>query len=133
VTNQLLDYLETHPDATIRYHATSYLSVSHARIRLDGLLFCGDKPPKEDNLNGSILNVASVMKNVVASTAQSDVGASSQNKQSGAPLIITLIELGHTQPATPLHTDNFTAFGILNETIKKTFKSNGHEIPLAHR
>jgi hypothetical protein len=27
--------------------------------------------------------------------------------------------LGHTQPATPLRTDNSTAFGILNEKIKQ--------------
>jgi hypothetical protein len=47
--NQRLDYLATHPDATIRYHASdmilhihsdaSYLSVSHARIRLGDLFF----------------------------------------------------------------------------------------------
>jgi hypothetical protein len=45
--DQLLDYLSTHPDATIRCHAsamvlhihgnTSYLSVSHARSKLGGL------------------------------------------------------------------------------------------------
>jgi hypothetical protein len=50
-TNQLLDYLATHPDATIRYHASymilhihsgaSYLSVSNARSRLGGLFFLG--------------------------------------------------------------------------------------------
>jgi hypothetical protein len=55
-TNQLLDYLATHPDATIRYHASymivhihsdaSYLSVSNACSRLGGLFFCGDKPPQ---------------------------------------------------------------------------------------
>jgi hypothetical protein len=54
-TNQLLDYLATHPDATIRYHASdmilhihidaSYLSVSNARSRLGGLFFLGSKPP----------------------------------------------------------------------------------------
>jgi hypothetical protein len=54
-TNQLLDYLATHSDTTIRYHASdmilhihsdaSYLSVSNARSRLGGLFFCGDKPP----------------------------------------------------------------------------------------
>jgi hypothetical protein len=80
-TNQLLDYVATQPDATIRYHASdmilhihsdaSYLSVSNARGRLGGLFFCGDKYPHEDNLNGSILNVASVIKNVVASAAES--------------------------------------------------------------
>jgi hypothetical protein len=32
---------------------------------------------------------------------------------------VTLTELGHIQPATPLRTDNSTAFGILNETIKQ--------------
>jgi hypothetical protein len=48
-TNQMLDYLATHPYATIQYHASdmilhihsdaSYLSVSNARSRLGGLLF----------------------------------------------------------------------------------------------
>jgi hypothetical protein len=35
------------------------------------------------------------------------------------PIRITLIELGHKQPATSLRTDNSTAFGIFNETIKQ--------------
>jgi hypothetical protein len=50
---------------------------------------------------------------------ESEVGACFHNTQSGAPLIVTLTELGHTQPPTPLGTDSSTAFGILNETIKK--------------
>jgi hypothetical protein len=46
-TKQMLDYLATHPDATIRYHASGmvlhihsdayYLSISDARSRLGGL------------------------------------------------------------------------------------------------
>jgi hypothetical protein len=128
-TNQLLDYLATHPDVTIRYHASdvilhihsdaSYLSVSNARSRLGGLFFLGNTSPEQDTLNGYILNVASVIKNVVASAAESEVGACFHNAQSGAPLRVTLTELGHTQPPTPLRTDNSTAFGILNKTIKK--------------
>jgi hypothetical protein len=128
-TNQLLDYLATHPDATIRYHASdmilhihsdaSYLSVSNARSRLGGLFFCGNKSPQQDKLNGSILNVTSAIKNVVASAAESEVGACFHNAQIGAPLRVTLTELGHIQYPTPLHTDNSTAFGILNETIKQ--------------
>jgi hypothetical protein len=128
-TNQLLDYLATHPDATIRYHASdmilhihrdaSYLSVSNARSCLGGLFFLGNKSPEQDTLNGSILNVASVIKNVVASAAESEAGACFHNAQSGAPLRVTLTDLGHTQPPTPLRTDSFTAFGILNETIKQ--------------
>jgi hypothetical protein len=123
------DYLAAHPDATIRYHASdmilhihsdaSYLSVSNARSRLGGLFFLGNKPPEQETLNGSILNVAAVIKNVVASAAESEVGACFHNAQSGATLRVTLTELGHTQPPTPLRTDNSTAFGILNENIKQ--------------
>jgi hypothetical protein len=42
-----------------------------------------------------------------------------QGARSGAPLRVTLTELGHTQPLTPLHMDNSTAFRILIETIKQ--------------
>jgi hypothetical protein len=127
--NQLLDYLATHPDATSRYHASymilhihidaSYLSVSNARNRLGGLFFCGNKSPHDDNINDSILNVASVIINVVSSAAGSEVGACFKNAQSGASLRVTLTELGHIQPPTPLRADNSTAFGILNKTIKQ--------------
>jgi hypothetical protein len=77
-------------------------------------------PQRQGTLNGSILNVADVIKNVVASAAESEVGACFHNAQSGAPLRVTLTELGHTQPPTPLRTDNSTAYGIVNETIKQT-------------
>jgi hypothetical protein len=56
-TNKLFDYLATHPDATIRYHASdmilhihsdaSYLSVSNARSRLGGLFFLETNPPSK--------------------------------------------------------------------------------------
>jgi hypothetical protein len=59
--NQMLDYLATHPDATIPYHASdmilhihsnaSYLSVSNARSRLRGLFFLGNKPPSKKHLS----------------------------------------------------------------------------------
>jgi hypothetical protein len=58
VEDQLLDYLATHPDATIRYHKSdtilyirsdaSYLSVSHALSILCGLFSRGYKPPRAD-------------------------------------------------------------------------------------
>jgi hypothetical protein len=128
-TNQMLDYLATHPDTTIRYQASdmvlhihsdaSYLSVSSAQIRLGGLFFVGNKSPKHETINGSILNIAAVIKNVVASAAESEVGACFHNAQSGAPLRVTLTKLGHKQPPTPLRTDSSTAYSIVNETIKQ--------------
>jgi hypothetical protein len=53
------------------HSGASYLSVSNARSRLGGLSFLCNKPPEQDKLNGSILNVASVIKYVVASAAES--------------------------------------------------------------
>jgi hypothetical protein len=127
--DQLMDYLATHPDATIRYHKSdmilhthsdaSYLSVSHARISLGGLFYCGYKPPNADKLNGSILKSAAVIKNVVASAEESEVRACFQNAQNGEQLRVTLTELDHQKPATPLRMDNSTLFGIINETLKQ--------------
>jgi hypothetical protein len=101
-TNQLLDYLATHPDATILYHVSdmifhihsdaSYLSVSNAHSRLGGLFFLGSKSPEQDTLNASILNVATIIKNVVASAEESEVGTCFHKAQSGAPLRVTLTE-----------------------------------------
>jgi hypothetical protein len=57
--NQLLDYLATHPNATIKYHASdmilqihsdaSYLLVSNARSQIGGLFLLGNKPPSKIN------------------------------------------------------------------------------------
>jgi hypothetical protein len=126
---QLLDYLATHPDTRIRFYASdiilhihsdaSYFSVSKARSRLGGLFYLGYNTPNGDKLNGSILNLASVIKNVVPSAAKSEVGACFQNAQTAAPLRVTFIELGQKQPATPLRANNSTVYGILNETIKQ--------------
>jgi hypothetical protein len=98
--SHLLDYLATHPDATIRFYASdmimhkhihsdaSYLSVSKSRSRLGGLFYLRYNSPNEDKLKGSILNVASVIKNVVAPAAESEVGACFQNAQTASPLLI---------------------------------------------
>jgi hypothetical protein len=57
VSGQLLDYLATHPDAKIRFHASdmilhihsdaSYLSVSNARSRFGELFYLGYNLPNE--------------------------------------------------------------------------------------
>jgi hypothetical protein len=59
---------------------------------------------------------------MVAFAAESEVGACFHKAQSGAPLRVTLTEMGHKQPPTPLLADNYTTFGILNETIKQKYQ-----------
>jgi hypothetical protein len=128
---QLLDYLHTHKDATLRYVASdmvlnihsdaSYLSEPQARSRLGGTFFLGSLPQngKPIQLNGPILTIASICKFVVASAAEAELGALFYNCQDGTILQLTLEELRHPQPATPVHCHNSTAVSIANNTVKK--------------
>jgi hypothetical protein len=133
---QLLNYAATHPNATIRYHASdmilyahsdaSYLSAPQARSRAGGHFFLSSAPKDPTTapvttppLNGPIHSTCSILRNVMASAAEAEVGALFVNGQDAIPLRMTLIELGHQQPATPLQTDNSTAAGFANDTIKQ--------------
>jgi hypothetical protein len=125
---QLLDYAATHPQATIRltrrdmilhvHSDASYLRKSEARSRAGGIAFMSTKdsnPP----INGAIHVHSSIMKNVVASAAEAEIGALFHNAQDACTLRQTLIEIGHPQPPTPLQTDNKCADGIINDTVKQ--------------
>jgi hypothetical protein len=133
---QLLNYAATHPDATIRYKASdmilydhsdaSYLSEPKARSRAGGHFFLSQKPSdptkaptQQPPLNGPIHTVCQILRNVMASAAESEVGALFLNAQDAIPIRNTLIELGHPQPPTPIQTDNSTAAGFANDTIKQ--------------
>jgi hypothetical protein len=58
--------------------------------------------------NGSILIFSKVLKHVISSAAEAEIGAVFINAIEGAVLRTTLQELGHTQPHTPMETDNTT-------------------------
>jgi hypothetical protein len=77
------------------------------------------KGPTKPRLNGPIHTVCYILRNVIASAAESEAGALFLNGQEATPLRNTLIELGHPQPLTPLQTDNTTAAGFANDTIKQ--------------
>ena len=128
---QLLDYLTTHPCATIRYYASdmifnihydaSYLSEVRARSRTAGHFFLGSVPSKYNPipLNGEIYVHSGILKFVVASAAEAELGALFLNTEEGKILRTILEELGHAQPPTPINCDNLTAVGIANDTVKK--------------
>jgi hypothetical protein len=69
--------------------------------------------------NGAILIVSKVLKHVMSSAAEAEIGAVFINAKEGAVLRTTLEELGHKQPPTPMETDNTTATGYSNCTIKQ--------------
>jgi hypothetical protein len=55
----------------------------------------------------------------MSSAAEAEIGAVLINAKEGAVLRTTLEELGQKQPPTPLDTDNTTAKGYINGTIKQ--------------
>lgn len=60
-----------------------------------------------------------ILKIVVASAAEAELGALFMNCKMGKSVRLILEEMGHPQPPTPVHVDNSTAVGIANDTVKK--------------
>jgi hypothetical protein len=107
--------LNIHSDA-------SYLSEIEAKSRAGGFFYMGSKTDKTNKLtNGSIFIISIVLKHVMSSAAEAEISAVFLNAKEGTVLRTTLEELGHPQPPTPLQTDNATATGDNNGTIKQKF------------
>jgi len=60
-----------------------------------------------------------VLKWVVASAAEAEFGALFLNCKEGKVTRNILLDMGHPQPATPVHCDNATAVGITNGIVKR--------------
>jgi hypothetical protein len=131
--DMLLDYLATHPDATIRYHASdmilcvisdaAYLVLPDARSRAAGQFFVTDTPtsnPPVPKPNGAVHVLCKTLKGVPASASEAETGGLFLNSQEAVPIITALEEMGHKQPATgtPLETDNSTAHDILRAKVR---------------
>lgn len=87
-----------------------------ARSRAAGYQYLGNKYPPA---NGAINVLCHIMREVVSSAAEAELGALFYNGKEACPIRTALEELGHPQPATPIITDNSTATGIANETVKQ--------------
>jgi hypothetical protein len=127
---KLLNYCNTHPETKIRYHASemilhihsdaSYLSENEAKSRAGGVFYMCSSPKTDKKLtNRAILIISKVLKHVMYSAAEAEIGAVFINAKEGAVLRTTLQEVGHPQPPTPMETDNTTATGYSNGTIKQ--------------
>jgi hypothetical protein len=123
-----LNYCATHPEAEIIYGASDMIltidsdaayqvaaksrsraSIYHYLGNLDGKLF-----------DGAIFILAKNIKAVMQSAAEAECGGLYMNANEAVPMRITLEELDHPQPATPIRTDNSTAdVGIMNKTVKQ--------------
>jgi hypothetical protein len=127
---KLLNYCNTHPETKIRYHASdmilhihsdaSYLSEKEANRRSGGFFYKGSSTDTDGKLtNGAIFIISTVLKHIMSSAAEAEIGAVFINAKEGAVLRTTLEELGHPQPPTPMDTYNTTTTGYSNGTIKQ--------------
>jgi hypothetical protein len=130
--NRFLDYMWTHPDAIIQYRASdmilnvhsdasnSYLSTPKARSQAGGYFFLGCLLHDGDpiRLNGAIHITCTILKLFAALAAEAELGALFLNAQEAKIMQLILVELGHSQPPTPIHINNTTTVGIVNNTVK---------------
>ena len=81
----------------------------------------GGSPKDGDpiKLNGAFFTLCIILQFVVASATEAELGAIFQNCKEGIIFRLTLEELGHPQPRTPVHCNNSTTVGIANNTIKR--------------
>jgi hypothetical protein len=131
----LMDYAATYPLAIIRYSASdmvlhinadaAYLVLPNARSRYAGHYFLSDHPPPPSakpnpKPNGTILTICKTICGVMSSAAEYETGAGVYgNSQEAVASRISLLALGHPQPATPLKTDNSTANSFVHANIKQ--------------
>ena len=130
LVNQLLDYLATHPNATICYWTSkmvlkvhsnaSYLNKSHTCSSYAGYLLCGDNQNDDKllNFNNADLIIVSILKLIAASAAEAELAALFHNSQSVQKLQMSLNEMGWPQTATDIICYNTIANGIVNSTMK---------------
>ena len=126
-TQHFLDYSATQEPAVLTYRASdmklaihsdaSYLNESNARSRAGGHHFLSEDVQNPAN-NGPIYNEASIIKAVMSSAAEAELGSLYTNARKGVEERNILEEMGHPQPATPIQVDNSTADGIVNSRVQ---------------
>jgi hypothetical protein len=128
---QLLDYLASNSEAKVRYYASdmimsihldaSYLSETGARSRACGHFFMGwmSQNGEPIKINGAFYVNTTILKFVVASVVEAELGALFNNCQDGIIFQKMLVDMGHPQPKMRVYWDNATAVGIANNTVKR--------------
>jgi hypothetical protein len=130
---QLLDYCASQEEAVLTYNASDmvlavhsdagYLNEKIARSQAGGHFFMSTDVPQPPN-NGAILTIAQVIKTVMSSAAEAELGALFLNAKEAVYIRKILNEMKHTQPPTPIQTDNSTAEGVINNKVQpKRIKS----------
>jgi hypothetical protein len=114
--------LNVHSDAL-------YLSEREEKSIAEGFFYMGINIDSQNILtNGAILIISTILKQVMLSAAEAEIGSVFLNAKEATILRTTLEEMGHPQPHTLLQTDNTMATGYSNDT--KTHTCHGHALLL---
>jgi hypothetical protein len=123
----MLYYFTTQEEAIITYSASKMILAVHSnagycnekklKSRAGGHFFLSNDDEFPPN-NGAILTVATIIKAVMSSAAEAELGALYINAKDAVYIRQILIEIGHPQPKTPIQTDNSTAEGVKNNKIQ---------------
>ena len=107
--NHFLDYCVTHPEVTVKYRVSdmmlhnhsdaAYLVATGARSRATGYTYLGNDTNNKQIINGPISIIAKIIKGVMSSAAEAEIGALNMNTRQLLPLQVMCKELGHPQPA----------------------------------
>jgi hypothetical protein len=102
------------------YSDASYLSAPKTQSCAGGYFFLGSilQDSEPIFINGTIHITCTILKLVVAMAAEAELGALFLNAQEANVIWHVLKKLGHPQLPTPIHIDNTTTVGKVNNTIK---------------
>eukprot|EP00957_Ditylum_brightwellii_P055790 4227492-Ditylum_brightwellii.AAC.1 len=85
----------------LKVHSNAlYLSVPEARSRVGGYFFLESE--HDDQIIGPLLAVSTMLCNMMVSATEVELGALFENVKEAVVLQVTLEELGHQHPATPI-------------------------------
>jgi hypothetical protein len=130
---QFLDYAASQEETIVTYRASnmrlaihsnaSYLSEPKAHSRAGGHMFMAGTEDIPIN-NGEVLNISQIIRAVMSSTAEAELGALFINAKTAVSMQLTLGEMGHPQTCTPIQNDNSTAHALLTKkTMPKVLKA----------
>jgi hypothetical protein len=68
--------------------------------------------------NGTILTIATIIKAVIISAVEAELGAIYLNAKEAVYIRQILTKMSHPQPQTPIQANNSTAEGVINNKIQ---------------
>ena len=96
-----------------------FFTVSQARSRASGVNFISEGPPNPKNpedfvttVNSIILVVCKIMRNIMASAAETEYGTIFVNAHTAVSIRTTLTEMGWKQGPTAIQVENYIVVGI---------------------